>query len=83
MESRFFSFNVLHPFPNTFILRCISHILSQSTISLFGKEVMTMKKRPFENIMGKEQSHNFFYNVFFPTKDKHIVVCKCFWIWPV
>ena len=25
---------------------------------------MTMKKRPFENIMGKEQSHTFFYNVF-------------------
>ena len=23
-----------------------------------------MKKRPFENIMGKEQSHTFFYNVF-------------------
>ena len=26
---------------------------------------MTMKKRPFENIMGKEQSHTFFYNVFY------------------
>ena len=86
METRFFffSFSVLHPFPNKlFFLSCISHILSQSTISLFGKELMTMKKRPFENITGKEQSHTFFYNVFFPTKDKHIVVCKCFWIRPV
>ena len=57
----FFSFNVFASFPKqTFFLSCISHILSQFTISLSGKELMTIKKRPFENIMGKEQSHTFF-----------------------
>ena len=72
METRFFfSFNVLHSFPNKlFFLSRIIHTLSKSTISLFGKELMTVKKRPFENIMGKEQSHTLFYNVFFPTKKK-------------
>ena len=85
METRFFfSFNVFASFPKqTFFLSCISHILSQFTILLSGKELMTIKKRPLENIMGKEQFHTFFYDVFFPTKDKHIVVCKCFWFWPI
>ena len=61
--------------PNqTFFLNCISHILSQSTISLFGKELMTMKKRPFENIMEKEQSHTFFYSVFSFQPRKNILL---------
>ena len=39
---------------------------------------MTMKKRPFENIMGKEQSHAFFYNVFFPTKANILLSANAF-----
>ena len=28
--------------------------------------------------MGKEQSHTFFYNVFFPTKEKHLLSANAF-----
>ena len=39
--------------------------MSQSTISLFGEELMTM---------GKEQSHTFFYNVFYFQQRTNILL---------
>ena len=52
---------------------CPQGQLSQGQLSA-GAIVRTPKKRPFENIMGKEQSHTFFFNVFFFNQEKNILL---------
>ena len=54
---------------------------------MFGKGLTTVRKKPFENIVGKGENagFSFSHNVFYPLQNKfkffshiYFVICKCF-----
>ena len=71
---------VIHnTFPKqTFFLSCISHILSQSTISLFGKELMTMKKDHLKTLWEKNNLVPFSIMISFQPRTNILLSANAF-----